>query len=225
MKKFASRVLPKSLLVHRANKHAIMSFAESVGLVYFGHVSQRDDDDQLIRGLTLSTSHRDRHYCVGSLYNYDVALVERSDTIRYPGKPSRDHQWLIMQFDLHNAKDLPHIFLGLHTHSDIFYANLFAKFTTLQRAPLGTFGMYDRSFTDRYAIYTTPAESLTVERLFDTEMTKVLAQHFGTLTVEVSDGCLYLYSEHTRITKGLLETMLQNGIWLAKHIDERAVLL
>jgi hypothetical protein len=202
-----------------------MNFAETVGLVYFGHVNQRDDDDQLIRGLTLSHNHRDAHYSVGSLYKYDVALVERTDTIRYPNKPAHQHRWLVMQFDLHTVRDIPHVFLGLHTHSDAFYATLFAKFSTLQRAPLGTFGMYDRSFTDRYAIYTTPAESLTVERLFDTEMTKIVAQHFGTLTVEISDGCLYLYSEHARISKHLLETMLQNGIWLAKHIDERAALL
>ena len=225
MNKVLNRLLPSSVLLKRANKRAIMNFAEEVGLVYFGFVDQRADEHQLIRGLTLSTSHRDSHYCVGSLYKYDVALVDRTDTLDFPGKTSRSHRWLIMQFDLHNAKDLPHVFLGLHTHSDTFYATLFAKFGQLQRTPLGTFGMYDKSFTDKYAIYTTPAESLTVERLFDSEMTKTIAKHFGTLTIEISDGCLYLYSEHARISKSLLETMLQNGIWLAKHIDERAQLL
>lgn len=225
MKKMFARLLPRSVLLRRANKRAIINFAEEVGLVYFGFVDQRSDEHQLIRGLTLSTSHHDAHYCVGSLFKYDVALVERTDTLQFPGKPSHTHRWLIMQFDLHSSKDIPHIFLGLHSHSDAFYANLFAKFGQLQRAPLGTFGMYDKSFTDKYAIYTTPAESLTVERLLDTQMTKTLAKHFGSLTIEINDGCLYLYSEHARISKSLLETMLQNGVWLAKHIDERADLI
>lgn len=225
MKKLLSHLVPKNALLKRSNKRVIMKFVEDMGMVYFGFVDQRVDEHQLIRGLTLSTSHRDAHYSVGSLYNYDVGLVERTDTLKRPDQPSQTHRWLIMQFDLHTAKDIPHIFLGLHSHSEMFYATLFAKFNTLQRAPLGTFGMYDTSFTDRYAIYTTPAESLTVERLFDTEMTKVMAQHFGSLTVEISDGCLYIYSDHTRISRNLLETMLQNGIWLAKHIDERAELL
>lgn len=225
MHKIVTRLLPHELMLRRANKHAIMKFAEEVGMVYFGFVNQRTNEHQLIRGLTLSTSHRDTHYSVGSLFNYDVALVERKDTLRRPNGTLQPHRWLIMQFDLHNAANVPHIFLGLHTHSDAFYAHLFAKFSQLQRAPLGTFGMYDKAFTDRYAIYTQPAASLTAERLFDTEMTKMMASHFGSLTVEISDGSLYLYSEHNRISKSLLETMLQNGIWLAKHIDERASLL
>jgi hypothetical protein len=225
MKKILSRLMPHDVIVKRANKRVIMNFAEKVGLVYFGFVDQRSDEHQLIRGLTLSTNHRDNHYCVGSLYKYDVALVERTDTLHYPDKPTQIHHWLIMQFDLHSSKDLPHVFLGLHTHGATFYANLFAKFGQLQRAPLGTFGMYDESFTNKYAIYTPPAESLTVERLFDTEMTKLLAKHFGALTVEINDGCLYLYSEHNRVSKSLLEAMLQNGVWLARHIDERAELL
>ena len=222
MKKILNRILPRDVILRRANKRVIMSFAENVGMVYFGHVNHREEEHQLIRGLTLSTTHRDDHYSVGSLYKYDVALVERTDTLHYPDKPSQTHHWLIMQFDLQTTADIPHVFLGLHTHGATFYSNLFAKFAQLQRAPLGTFGMYDEAFTNKYAIYTTPAESLTVERLFDTEMTKTLAKHFGTLTVEISDGCIYLYSEHSRVSKHLLEAMLQNGIWLARHIDERA---
>jgi len=226
MHKTLKHLLPKSLLLQRANKRAIMAFAESVGFVYFGFVDQKSDEYQLIRGLTLSPRHHDRHYCIGSAFNYDVALVQRTDTLQAPRHTSgQSHTWLIMQFDLHTTRDLPHVFLGLHTHSEAFYETLFAKFRTLQRAPLGTFGMYDQAFTDRYGVYTTPTESLTVERLLDPEVTKVIAERFGTLTIEISEGSLYLYSEHVHITKSLLEIMLQNGVWLAKHIDERAALI
>jgi len=212
----------KSLALRRANKRAMIRFAESMGMVYFGHIDRDSEQAQLIRGLTLSSHHVDRYYTVGSLYNYDVAYVERTDTIQFPGKAASEHTWLIMQFDLHTTVDLPHIFIGLHTHSEAFYASLFAKFQTLQRTPLGTFGMYDPAFTNRYAIYTTPAQSLTVERLFDSEMTRTMLNHFGTMTVEVHEGCLYIYAEHKRVSHNLLDAMLKNGIWLAKHIDERA---
>lgn len=225
MKRSISIPFSKQLALSRANKRAMMHFAEAMGMVYFGHVDRNSDDAQLIRGLTVSSHHRDKHYSVGSLYGYDVAFVERTDRITFPGKIPSDHRWTIMQFDLHTSNDLPHIFLGLHTHSEAFYASLFAKFSTLQRAPLGTFGMYDPAFTDRYAIYTKPAESLTAERLFDAEVTRTLLRHFGTITLEVHEGSLYLYSEHKRVTIALLETMLKNGIWLAKHLDERAALI
>jgi hypothetical protein len=226
VKSILHRLTPGPLLLKRSNKRTVMQFTDDVGMVYFGTVNHRiDDEHQLIRGLTVSPHHHDDHYSVGSLYTYDVALVERSDVLHLPKKQSQPHRWLIMQFDLHSTKDLPHIFLGLHTHSEIFYANLFAKFNQLQKVPLGTFGMYDKAFKDRYAVYTTPAESLTAERLLDNEVTKVIGNHFGTLTVEISEGSLYLYSEHVRISKNLLQTMLQNGIWLAKHIDARAEVL
>jgi len=212
----------KNLTLARANKRTMMHFAESMGLVYFGHVDGRGDDTQLIRGLTVSGNHHDKHYCVGSLYGYDVAYVERTDTLQVPGKPTVTHNWLVMQFDLHTTHDLPHVFLGLHTHSEAFYASLFTKFSTLQKIPLGTFETYDKAFTARYAIYTSPAKALDAERIFDSAVTQTLLKHFGTITVEIHQGCLYLYSEHRRITESLLDAMVKNGIWLAKHIDARA---
>jgi hypothetical protein len=222
VKKFLSRFKASTLSLRLSNKRTIMSFADKMGFVYFGHVDQWNDEHQLIRGLTLSPHHQDRHYSVGSVYDYDIVLAERTDSIRLHGKPSRTYTWLIMAFDLHTKADLPHIFLGPHTHSDATYAQIFTQFGQLQKVPLGTFGAHDKAFIDRYGIYTSPAEALTAERLFDNEITKTIGAHFGNTGVEISDGCLYLYSEHKLITNSLLETILKNGVWLAKHIDERA---
>lgn len=203
-------------------KRILMKFAEDHGFVYFGHVDQHDDDHELIRGLTLSPRHRDRHYTVGTFEGYDIAMLERTDTITYPGKPDEKQNWFIMQFDLKNNKDLPHVFIGLKTHSPTFYSHLLTKFKVLQPVPLGTFGMYDAQFTQRYSVYTAPAEALNAERLFDQASTTLIAKHFGSLTLEVVDGYLYLYSNHRRTTSQLVTTMLQNGVWLSRHIDERA---
>lgn len=221
-KRIAHSVLPAKVIQAKVHKRLYKQFADKIGLVYFGFVDQREDEHRLVRGLTVSSSHRDNHYCIGSYESYDVVLLERQDKIHFPGKPSHDHTWIIMEFDLHTTIDVPHVFFGLHTHSDTFYAHLFTKFSSLVKTPLGTFGAYDKSFTNRYVVYTSSVDALAAERLFDPEVAKFIADHFGTLTIEVAEGCLYIYAEHQRLTPHLLDAMLQNGKWLAAHIDERA---
>jgi hypothetical protein len=211
--------VPAKVVQSRLHKRIFMQFAEKAGLVYFGYVDQRNDEHRLVRGLTVSANHRDNHYCIGSFHGYDVALVERVDTIHFPGKPAKTHDWIIMTFDLHAYADVPHVFIGLHTHSDTFYAQLFTKFSNLMKAPLGTFGAYDSAFINKYAVYTEPAQSVAAERLFDQTITKTIADHFGSLTVEIVDGSLYLYAEHQRPSMALLEKMIKYGTWLARSID------
>lgn len=211
--------VPAKVIQSRLHKRVFMQFAEKIGLVYFGYVDQRSDEHRLVRGLTVSANHRDNHYCIGSFEGYDMTLVERVDTIRFPGKPAKTHDWIIMAFDLHAPVDVPHVFIGLHTHSEAFYAQLFTKFSYLTKVPLGTFGAYDPAFTQRYAVYTEPSQSVAAERLFDQEIARTIAAHFGSLTMEIADGCLYLYAEHQRPSMALLDKMAKYGVWLAKSID------
>lgn len=224
-KYYTKAFVPARVLQSRLHKRVFMQFAEKTGLVYFGYVDQHNDEHRLVRGLTVSSSHRDNNYCIGSFKSYDITVVERTDTIHFPGKPPRTQNWIIMAFDLHTQLDLPHIFVGLHTHSDTFYAQLFTKFTTLAKPPMGTFTGLAPAFMERYAVYTEPAKLLSAERLFDSDITKGMADHFGGLTAEVADGCLYLYAWHQRPSLPLLTKMLQNGLWLASSLDERAHLV
>jgi hypothetical protein len=213
--------MPARILQAQLHRRVFVQFAEKIGLVYFGYVNQRNDEHRLVRGLTVSSTHRDDNYCIGTFRGYDVTLVERSDTIRFPGKPTKRHNWIIMTFDLHAPVDAPHVFMGLHTHSDTFYAHLFTTFSHLNRVPLGASGTPDPAFIDKYALYAEPAQAAMVEYLFDHELTQALAQHFGSFTLEIFDGSVYLYAEHQRPTSGLLERMLKNGLWLAQSFDER----
>lgn len=223
--KHVARALhPANLTEHRRHRIIMSRFAEEYGLVYFGYVDQRDDEHRLVRGLTLSPSHRDNHYCIGTSGGYDVVALERTGTIHFPGKPTRRHRWLIMQFDLHTGVDLPHVFIGLHTHSDTFYAHLFTQFSTLAKAPLDTFASYDPAFLARYAVYVSPAQALEARTLLTPETTATLAKHFGTLTMEIYEGCLYVYAEQ-RPSMSLLTAMLQNGAWLARALDSAAARL
>lgn len=224
MRRFVN-TLYASTLKQRSTKRIVVAFAEKMGLVYFGQVSQLSDDHPLIRGLTLSPRHRDKHYTVGTVNGYDVAFVERTDTIQFPGKPRSNHVWNIVQVDLHTSKDLPHIFIGLYSHSETFYANLLTKFSQLKKATYGVLGVPHEAFIKKYVLYTEPDETLTAERLLDHAMTAEIGQHFGSLTIEISDGSLYVYSDNHITSRKLLEVMMQNALWLAEQIDERAEVL
>lgn len=218
-RQYLKAFVPATVLQSRMHRRVFMQFAEKLGLVYFGYVDQRSDDHRLIRGLTVSARHRDNHYCIGSYDAYDIMLVERSDTIQFPGKPTRSHNWIIMTIDLHTSRDIPHIFLGLHGHNETFYAHLFTKFSQLTQIPLGGFGQHSQQFMQKYALYTEPAHMVAVEQLLHPEVTKIIAESFGALTAEIADGCVYIYAEHTHPNTQLLERMLTNGLWLAKVID------
>ena len=220
-KRTLQRLVPASVIQAQLHRRVIMQFAEKVGLVYFGYVDQRNDEHRLVRGLTLSANHRDNHYCIGTYEGYDITLVERRDTIRFPGKSTKTHNWIIMTFDLRTTIDLPHVFMGLHTHSETFYAHLFTKFSNLTKVSLAAYGMYDKSFSGRYALYTTPDQALNVASLIDPALAKIIGDHFGGLTFEITDGCLYLYADDQRTTHVLLEKMLKYGIWLSQTIDFR----
>lgn len=195
------------------------TFATKAGLVYFGYVDQRNDEHSLIRGMTVSTKHRDNHYCIGSFEGYDITLVERVDTIQLPGKAAKTHNWIIMTFDLHTSVELPHVFVGSHNHSETFYAQLFTKFSHLAKVPMAESGIHSIEFTKKHTVYAKPDQILTAEHLFSPTLTKVIGEQFGTLAIEIHDRTVYLYAENHRPTSTLLEGMLSKGIWLTKSID------
>lgn len=213
------RLIPTKHLQSQLHRRVFQQFASKIGLVYFGYVDQRDDEHSLIRGLTVSTKHRDNHYCIGSFEDYDVTLVERIDTIHSPGKPSNTHNWIIMSFDLHRAVDLPQIFVGSHAHSDAFYMQLFTKYANFNKVPLEQSGTYDQSFLKRYTVFAKAEQALSAERLFSPDITRQISDKFEGLTIEIGDGTIYLYAENQRPSAALLDKMLSRGIWLAQCFD------
>lgn len=218
-------VARRNNVASRLRKRTIIRFTEKVGFVYFGSVDQYHDDHHIIRGLTVSSSHRDSHYSVGSFDGYDVSLVDRLDTVESLSGHYKTHNWLIFEIDLHNAADIPHVFLGAHTHKNSSYAKLFTAFPSLRPVPLGTFEKYSQEFSKRYSLFAAPSHFIEVERYFTTDTTRMIAAHFWPLAIEVSEGALYIYADNQTITTHLLETMLKNGLWLAGQLDSQAKLL
>ncbi|TAL14210.1 hypothetical protein EPN95_03610 [Patescibacteria group bacterium] len=218
----AKGVALRNSLVSRRRRQVILKFANKFSFVYFGHVDQHDDEHHIIRGLTVSASHQDEHYSVGSFEGYDVSLVDRYDILSTPRQALRTHRWIIIEIDLHNGRDIPHIFLGGHNHQNSSYSKLFTSVPSLQRVPLGTFGAHSEEFTSRYSLFATATQFIEVERLFTTDVTRTIAAHFWPLAVEVFEGALYVYADNQSISVSLLETMLKNGLWLAQKLDEHS---
>lgn len=213
--------MPRQVTAEHARKKVIQRFAEKLGFVYFGYVDQRNDDHHLVRGLTLSPSHRDNHYCIGSHNDYDLIMLQRTDTVTFPGKPARPYRWMILEIDLHTKIDIPHVFIGVNTHSDTFYTRLFTTFNKLHRATLSVLHDHSSEFNTRYNVYVEPARALDLERVLSPEITKTIGQHFYPLDIEIDNQSLYIYADKPTLTPHLLDTMIKNGLWLAAAIDQR----
>lgn len=218
----AKSITLRNSIVSRRRKQAIEKFTKKYEFVYFGHVDQHYDEHHIVRGLTVSSSHQDENYSVGTYEDYDISLVDRYDILSAPGRPLKSHRWLIIEIDLHKAKDAPHIFLGGHNHTNSSYSKLFTSVHSMQPVPLGTFGAHSQEFTNRYSLFTSATQFIEAERLFTAEVTRTIAAHFWPLAAEVYDGSLYIYSDNKSVTTGLIETMLKNGLWLAKKLDEHS---
>ncbi len=208
---------PSHLVKMRMTRGVMEHFAEQVGLVYFGYVDQRDDEHRLIRGHTVSQTHQDNHYCIGTVRGYDVMLALRNDVVRLPnGKDARCH-WLIYTIDLHAKVDVPHCYIG-HKSRDAVFA---ASYRQLQPLAVGGLGVYPHAFSSNYTIYGAATNAYVIERMIDPQVAEVLATHFQGVSVEVEDNTLYLYIEAERPHAAQLEKMLSNGLWLAEVIDAR----
>jgi hypothetical protein len=208
-----------NLTAIRAHKHTIEKFAEKLGLIYFGAVDQHKDEHRIVRGFTVSQTHADNHYSVGSVDGYDVTVVDRSDAIVKADGSITVHSWLIIAFDLHTEQSLPHIFINAKNHETSVYSSIFASYPMLTPVRFGTFENYDLDFTSRFEFYTSPADLIEVEKLFPADIARVLAAHFWPYSMEIIEGVLYIYSDDRKVTTSTLDIMLENGLWLSKQTD------
>lgn len=223
MKHHTLRVLhnakPSSLLERRQKRRTFQFFAEQNGFVYFGFVDQAADEHGVIRGLTSASHQLDNHYIVGSQNGYNIALIERKMTT---GTGTTQHIWTVIDVTLRKSHDFPHIFIGTAHHDEHFYAHLFLKFRSMRQVPLGTFEQYSPAFTDHYSIFTTPSSFIETEQVLPARLATVIGSHFRPLAIEIANNHLYVYADNQKVTNALLQTMLQNGLWLAEELDKSA---
>lgn len=201
----------------RMTKRTMMQFAEKVGLVYFGYVDQRDDEHRLVRGHTVSETHQDNHYCVGTVRGYDVMMVLRNDTISPPGNSHADSRchWLIVTVDVHTKTDLPHCYIGHQNRDHAFRAS----YESLAPLALGNLHQYSPRFLSEYTVYSQATHALAIERIITPQVSQVISEHFAGASIEIEDNTIFLYIESPRPTEPVLEKILSNGLWLAECID------
>lgn len=206
-----------SVLNDAATKRVIKQFCNKYHLVYFGHVDSQEDDHQLVRGITVSTSHIDNHYSVGTFEGHDLMLVQRLNTLTFPGKQDAEYKWLIMEIDLKQTK-LPHIFMDGHRHDETFYANMFVKVPHFHNIT-SQVQRRDPHFAAKYKVFALPNQYLQVDAVLLPEITTAIYQHFPQFDFEIIEDRVYVYAAAQMTTMTTLQEMLRAGTWLAESLN------
>jgi len=213
-------VLRRYSPVTRSRGRSIRSFADKLGFVYFGSVDQHEDDHEIIRGLTVSTSHRDTHYAVGSYDGYNISMVDRYDILKHGNEPTSEHSWLILQVSLTDA-ELPHIFLKPKGHSPAAYNKFFTAYNTLHAVNTMFLAPHSAEFHARYDVYGLSSRALEIEESLTTHVTNTIAARFWPHAIEIFEGKVYVYITEHRLTETMLGATLESATWLASVLDKR----
>jgi len=216
--KVVSHDVFRNITATRADHRVIERFDKKIGLIYLGSVSQHTDEN-IIRGFTASATHQDNHFSVGTVDDYDISLVDRSDASYGDDGAIKFNNWIIAAINLKTVQDIPHIFIGANNQNIGSYNTLFATNPILSKINLGTFESYNEEFTSRFSIYSSPADSIQVEKLFPAITARVISSHLWPYSVEIFQGVLYVYCDTERVTNNDLTGILNIGLWLARHID------
>ncbi len=206
---------PTRIVKRRQSQKVIESFAEKLGLVYFGYVDQRDDEHRMVRGFTVSQTQIDTNYCVGTVRGYDVVLVTRNDVVlTKKNRPVRCH-WLIYTIDLHTKITVPHLYVCHRSGRDVFDA----KYSRLYPLSLGALGPYPHQFLSDYTVYGIATNAVLIERTIPPQVAEVVATHFRGASFEIEDNTIILSIENEHPTEAQLDKTLSNALWLAEAID------
>jgi len=207
-----------SFLHTRERGYAVKDIAKKLGLLYFGSVNHQNDDHDVIRGLTVSTSHKDKHYAVGSYDGYDIALVDRYDS-NVVGRTKDKHNWAILQVDLHVSTILPHIFILPHDRVQRFH-HLFVGLRHLQIIHELTQQQYPAEFTQRYNMYAAGHQASEVEQSVTSEVAMGIAARFWPHAIEIKDSKLFVYLTEHRLSQTVLGGSIEAALWLAEALDK-----
>lgn len=202
------------------NGHAIKQFIKRFDLVYFGRVDHRYDEHAVVRGVTASAKHSDKHFAVGNIKGRDVSILERTNTLFFPGKGEQSYTWVIVQVDLKRRYDIPHIFIDAHHHDEVFYANLFINFANFHNAQ-SVFINHDSAFTERFKLYAPSDRFDDLPHAITPEMTSMMAHHFSKFDYELQSETIYVYSSNQSISERDIERMARIGLWLADKLEHR----
>lgn len=211
-------MIRRALETRRRGK-ALRRFADKIGLLYFGSVDHRHDEHDVIRGLTVSTSHRDAHYANGSFDGYDVAIVDRYDTAGL-GKRAVRHNWCIVQVTLRSTQNIPDIFL-LPTHTTAKFHHSFTGLRHIQPIHELVHNPYTPELLQRYHILAHVNKAQEVNQIISPALGNVLAVRFWPHAIEIRGGKLFVYITEHRLSETVLGSAVESALWLADSIDQQ----
>lgn len=220
-KKVAKRTMPTHMVRHRSTRRIIQKFADDLGMVYFGYVDQRDDEHRLVRGITVSPTHDDTHYTVGSYKSYDISVVIRRDSFPAASTGMREHYWTILTIDLHSMRDVPQLYIGHRSLDSV----LRAKYSQLIAIMSHPDPRHAAVFTNQYTVYSSMTYAQEVYAVLTPNITEVIGSQFEGISIEVQDNTLYLYATEKHPSRVLLERLLRQGTWLAQMLDHQLEIL
>ena len=216
--KTVSHNIFRNITATRADRRVFERFDKKNNLMYFGAVNQHTDEN-IIRGFTVSATHQDNHFSVGTVNDYNVSIVDRSDALINDDGSVSFNNLIIAAIDLKTSQDLPHIFIAANNQNSNAYRSLFETNPILEKINLGTFEVYNEDFTSRFTMYSPLADAIQVEKLFPAVTARVIGTHLWPYSVEITKGVLYVYCSTERVTTNDLTGMLNIGLWLARHVD------
>lgn len=209
------------LHLNSARGRLLRKFSKKLGLVYFGSVDQLTDDHDIIRGLTVSTTHKDAHYAVGSYDGYDISIVDRYDTVLSSDGSKTEQTWLIMRIDLQTDELLPHIFLHPLSHAEKAYDRFFTAFHRLVPVNSMLSDAHTPEFHARYELYAPSTQVADIEAYLTPDVSRMIATRLWPHAVELINQRLYIYTADKTLTDTTLNTALESGLWLARIFDRQ----
>lgn len=214
----SQKLIPVESFRRQAGKRVVAQFAESLGWVYLGHVDQHKDEHILVRGFTASAKHYDTHYSVGAIGEYETILLQRTDAVSAPGKPSINYRWIILQLEL-KTQNHPHLFATSVGHAPIFYEYFFTKHYHFRQVSASAWREHSADFQQYFTVFTSQDKLHEASVALPSALTATLGAHFQGLEFEIKGNILYLYMSNHQVTTEALERMVRYGAWLAHQLD------
>lgn len=184
------------------NHSPFREFSDTHSLVYNDKFNA--EAHPVVRGVTLSTHRKDRHYTVGNIDGYDITLLERTVDFHKPHRDPITLKWAIMHTRLRIVDNLPHIFLdGSNRYHEDVYEEIFTKFSKLILANKTN----EIPFMDAYRIFCNPETIPVLGEMLGTGLTNKLSMLGHEFDYEIIDNRIYTYNPLSVESTGDLDKM------------------
>lgn len=196
----------------------IRKVAKQLGLVYFGSVHP-DDEHEVVRGITVSISHKDSHYAVGSFDGYDVTIVDRDDTVKH-AHATAHRRWAIIQVALKQTPNISDVIILPHDSAH-HYTHAFAGLRHLQPIEALVSSPYSAEFLRRYTVMAPTHQALDVNQVLTPALADLVAFKFWPHAIELKENKVLVTITEDRLNETVLRVAVESALWLADSLDQR----